>query len=192
MIIFILSFNRQVQLHFKYSSLSLKKTIFRCPGCLPIPALTLIFLWNDAIICLLQKQCSLSKVSLLYDVFSNNLITESRFVCLALSYQTVLGALALAHDGVDGRYCGDGDDVAHAAFEVGEVDGLVQANLQGTDNLHIRCHVLYELACCIGAGEVGEDESVHILALKTGEGVLAVAQFTVKGNVYLHLTVDDA
>ena len=37
----------------------------------------------------------------------------------------------LGHDGVDGCHGSNGDDVAHAALEVGEVNGLVQAYLQG-------------------------------------------------------------
>ena len=37
----------------------------------------------------------------------------------------------LGHDGVDGCHGSNGDDVAHAALEVGKVNGLVQAYLQG-------------------------------------------------------------
>ena len=108
------------------------------------------------------------------------------------SYQAVLGALALGDDGIDGGYGGDGEDVAHAAFEVGEVDGLVQTYLQGADNLHVGRHVLDEFAGHVGTGEVGEHEGVHVLATKTGEGVLAVAEFLVQGDVYLHLAVNEA
>ena len=108
------------------------------------------------------------------------------------SDQAVLGALVLGHDGIDSGYGGDGDDVAHAALEVGEVNGLVQTYLQGTDNLHFGRHVLDELAGHVGAGQVGEHQGVHVLAAKTGEGVLAVAQLLVKGYVDLHFTVYDA
>ncbi len=108
-----------------------------------------------------------------------------------LSDQAVLGALVLGHDGIDGGNGGDGDDVAHAALEVGEVNGLVKAYLQGTDNFHFGRHVLDELAGHVGAGEVGEHQCVHVLAAKASEGVLAVAQFLVKGYVDLHLTIDE-
>ena len=97
----------------------------------------------------------------------------------------------LGHDGVDGCHGSNGDDVAHAVLEVGEVNGLVQTYLQGTYNLHFGRHVLDELAGHVGAGEVGEHKGVHVLATKTGEGVLAVAQFLVEGYVDLHLTINE-
>ena len=106
--------------------------------------------------------------------------------------KTVLCALALVHYGINSSYGGDGDNVAYATFEIGKVDGLVQTNLQGTDNLHFGRHVLDELAGHVGTGQVGEHKGVHVLAAKTGEGVLAVAQFLVEGYVDLHLTVYDA
>lgn len=106
--------------------------------------------------------------------------------------KTVLCALALVHYGINSSYGGDGDNVAYATFEIGKVDGLVQTNLQGTDNLHISSHILNELAGRIGAGKVGEDEGVYILAMETSEGVLAVAEFLVQGDVYLHLAVNEA
>lgn len=80
-----------------------------------------------------------------------------------------------AYDGVDyGDGC-DGDDVADAAFEVGEVYGFVETHLEGTDDFDFTGHVLYEFAGCVGAGEVGEDESVYVAAFEAGEGVFAVA-----------------
>ena len=82
---------------------------------------------------------------------------------------------ALAYDGVDYGYGCDGDDVADAAFEVGEVYGLVETHLEGTDDFDFTGHVLYEFAGCVGAGEVGEDEGVDVEAFEAGEGVFAVA-----------------
>ena len=72
------------------------------------------------------------------------------------------------------------------------MDGLVQTYLQGADNLHVGRHVLDEFAGHVGTGEVGEHKGVHVLATKTGEGVLAVAEFLVQGDVYLHLAVNEA
>ena len=70
--------------------------------------------------------------------------------------KAVLCAFVLGHDSVDGCHGSNGNDVAHAALKVGEVNGLVQTYLQGTDNFHFGRHVLDELAGHVGAGEVGE------------------------------------
>ena len=99
-------------------------------------------------------------------------------------------SLLLGHDGINGSHGRDIDNVTHGAFEVGEVDRLVQPHLYRANQLAVRVHALQELVAGIGRGKCGEDERVHILAVQPREGVLLVAQLAVEGEVHLHLTVD--
>ena len=101
--------------------------------------------------------------------------------------------LTVSHQRVDYGVSGDVDDAAHAALEVGEVDGLVEAHLYRAEDFDFAtAHVFHQLVGGVGAAQVREDERVDVLAEKAGEGIFPVAEFTVEGEVELHLTVDGA
>ncbi len=92
-------------------------------------------------------------------------------------------------DGVDH---GDGrqvQDVARGAFHVGEVDRLVEAHLDGADDLS-DAHLEQELIGAVGRAEVGEDKRVDVAPVELVEGVHLVAELAVEGEVDLHLAVD--
>ena len=99
-------------------------------------------------------------------------------------------SLLLGHDGVDGSHGRDVDDVAHGAFEVGEVDGLVQPHLYRANQLAVGVHALQELVAGVGRRKRGEDERVHILAQEPRERIFLVAQLAVEREVHLHFAVD--
>ena len=70
------------------------------------------------------------------------------------------------------------------------MDRLVKTHLDRADNLDIGIEHLQHLIAGTCRGEVGEYERVDILAVKTGEGILLVAQLTVERKAQLHLTVN--
>lgn len=51
----------------------------------------------------------------------------------------------LCHQGIDDSHGGGVHDVTNRAFDIGEVDGLVQSHLDGADNLSVATHGLNEL-----------------------------------------------
>ena len=88
----------------------------------------------------------------------------------SIVFSALFGGMQLVVDvGIDHGHCREIDDVAHGGIDAGEVDGTVQANLDGADGLG-GASLGQHLIDGIGRTQVGEDEGVHVLALECVEG----------------------
>ena len=84
----------------------------------------------------INKECHTPSIYRMFEVW-HSLLYISNCLCLLV--------FLLLNDGIDDSHGSDVDDVTHAAFEVGEVDRLLQSHLNWADNFGIFSHRLNHL-----------------------------------------------
>ena len=84
----------------------------------------------------INKECHTPSIYRMFEVW-HSLLYISNCLCLLV--------FLLLNDGIDDSHGSDVDDVTHAAFEVGEVDRLLQSHLNWADNFDIFSHRLNHL-----------------------------------------------
>ena len=84
----------------------------------------------------INKECHTPSIYRMFEVW-HSLLYISNCLCLLV--------FLFLNDGIDDSHGSDVDDVTHAAFEVGEVDRLLQSHLNWADNFGIFSHRLNHL-----------------------------------------------
>ena len=84
----------------------------------------------------INKECHTPSIYRMFEVW-HSLLYISNCLCLLV--------FLLLNDGIDDSHGSDVDDVTHAAFEVGEVDRLLQSHLDWANNFGIFSHRLNHL-----------------------------------------------
>ena len=84
----------------------------------------------------INKECHTPSIYRMFEVW-HSLLYISNCLCLLV--------FLLLNDGIDDSHGSDVDDVTHAAFEVGEVDRLLQSHLNWANNFGIFSHRLNHL-----------------------------------------------
>ncbi len=103
-------------------------------------------------------------------------VVQLYWVLRVIGLFIVAVAYFFKHCGIDYRYGGEVDYVAHGSVCADEVYRLVEAHLYRAYSLG-QSHFEHHLVGCGSRAKIGEDESVDILAVDAREGVGGVAGF---------------